>query len=60
LSLVPKESHCIIECYTVGTEMKNHALKGEFPGCIHNRCTKSSPTCFGTPLVPSTGSLFTS
>jgi hypothetical protein len=50
----------IIECYTVDTEMKKHALKGELPGYIHNRCTKSSPTCFGTPWVPSTESLFTS
>jgi hypothetical protein len=23
----------------------------------HNRCAKASPTCFGTPLVPSSGSL---
>jgi hypothetical protein len=25
--------------------------------CTHNRCTKFHPTCFGTPLLPSSGTL---
>jgi len=29
-----------------------HALE-----CIHSKCTNTSPTCFGTPWVPSSGSL---